>query len=53
MNIQNVTYRQSDDQSSNEHVLIPNADGILFDPLNKLTKANIINNEKLIACFFH
>ena len=53
MNIQNVTYRQSDDQSSNEHVLIPNADGILFDPLNKFTNASTIKRAKLIACFFH
>ena len=53
MNIQNVTYKASDDQSSKEQVFIPNADGILFDPLNKFTSANIINNEKLIAYFFH
>lgn len=53
MNKQNVTYKNSDDQSSNEHYFIPNKDGIFLEPLNKFTNANRIKREKLIAYFFH
>jgi hypothetical protein len=53
MKMQNDKYRTRDDQSSNEQVFIPKADGILLDPLNKLTSAKRMKSEKLIACFFH
>lgn len=53
MKTQNVTYKTRESQSSIEQFFIPKADGILLDPLNKFTKTNIINNEKLINCFFH
>ena len=50
--MQNDKYRTRDDQSSNEQVFIPKADGIFFDPLNELTNSNRMKTEMLIPCFF-
>lgn len=51
--MQNRTYNTKDDQSANEQVSTPKADGTFFDPLNKFTNASTIKRAKLIACFFH
>jgi hypothetical protein len=45
-------YRKSEDQSLNEQVFIPKADGIFFDPLNELSNSNRMKSEMLIPCFF-